>query len=203
MSTNSQSGSDESDDDQQQYRQVARRSFAAEYADAGHMFKESDEERAPNFALLPTGHKMNRAFFVGTLTETDDVGNDDEYWQGRVVDPTGTFFVYAGQYQPEAMSILRELEPPAYVAVLGKPRSYETDSGEINVTVRPERITVVDSDVRNRWVVETADRTMDRIVEFRDGTSPYFDTAVEQYEPDMQGYLGHIAEALDSLQIDD
>jgi hypothetical protein len=44
---------------------------------------------------------------------------------------------------------------------------------------------------------------MDRIVEFRDGTSPYFDTAVEQYEPDMQGYLGHIAEALDSLQIDD
>jgi RPA family protein len=203
MSTNSQSGSDESDDDQQQYRQVARRSFAAEYADAGHMFKESDEERAPNFALLPTGHKMNRAFFVGTLTETDDVGNDDEYWQGRVVDPTGTFFVYAGQYQPEAMSILRELEPPAYVAVLGKPRSYETDSGEINVTVRPERITVVDSDVRNHWVVETADRTMDRIVEFRDGTSPYFDTAVEQYEPDMQGYLGHIAEALDSLQIDD
>jgi len=203
MSTNSQSGSDESDDDQQQYRQVARRSFAAEYADAGHMFKESDEERAPNFALLPTGHKMNRAFFVGTLTETDDVGNDDEYWQGRVVDPTGTFFVYAGQYQPEAMSILRELEPPAYVAVLGKPRIYETDSGEINVTVRPERITVVDSDVRNRWVVETTDRTMDRIVEFRDGTSPYFDTAVEQYEPDMQGYLGHIAEALDSLQIDD
>ena len=203
MSTNSQSGSDESDDDQQQYRQVARRSFAAEYADAGHMFKESDEERAPNFALLPTGHKMNRAFFVGTLTETDDVGNDDEYWQGRVVDPTGTFFVYAGQYQSEAMSILRELEPPAYVAVLGKPRSYETDSGEINVTVRPERITVVDSDVRNHWVAETADRTMDRIVEFRDGTSPYFDTAVEQYEPDMQGYLGHIAEALDSLQIDD
>ena len=203
MSTNSQSGSDESDDDQQQYRQVARRSFAAEYADAGHMFKESDEERAPNFVLLPTGHKMNRAFFVGTLTETDDVGNDDEYWQGRVVDPTGTFFVYAGQYQPEAMSILRELEPPAYVAVLGKPRIYETDSGEINVTVRPERITVVDSDVRNRWVVETTDRTMDRIVEFRDGTSPYFDTAVEQYEPDMQGYLGHIAEALDSLQIDD
>jgi len=203
MSTNSQSGSDESDDDQQQYRQVARRSFAAEYADAGHMFKESDEERAPNFVLLPTGHKMNRAFFVGTLTETDDVGNDDEYWQGRVVDPTGTFFVYAGQYQSEAMSILRELEPPAYVAVLGKPRIYETDSGEINVTVRPERITVVDSDVRNRWVVETADRTMDRIVEFRDGTSPYFDTAVEQYEPDMQGYLGHIAEALDSLQIDD
>jgi len=203
MSTNSQSGSDESDDDQQQYRQVARRSFAAEYADAGHMFKESDEERAPNFVLLPTGHKMNRAFFVGTLTETDDVGNDDEYWQGRVVDPTGTFFVYAGQYQPEAMSILRELEPPAYVAVLGKPRIYETDSGEINVTVRPERITVVDSDVRNHWVAETADRTMDRIVEFRDGTSPYFDTAVEQYEPDMQGYLGHIAEALDSLQIDD
>ena len=56
--------------------------------------------------LLPTGAKANRIFVVGTLTETEDVGSDDEYWQGRIVDPTGRFFTYAGQYQPEAAGTL-------------------------------------------------------------------------------------------------
>ncbi|MFW6265140.1 MAG: DNA-binding protein, partial [Halanaeroarchaeum sp.] len=83
-------------------REVARRVFAAEFNDATYTFKESDDERAPLYALLPTGERVNRVFIVGTLTETEDIGNENEYWRGRVVDPTGTFFVYAGQYQPEA-----------------------------------------------------------------------------------------------------
>ncbi|MDX1746991.1 MAG: DNA-binding protein, partial [Halobacteriales archaeon] len=102
-------------------REVAHRVFAREFNDATHTFKESDDERAPVYLLLPTGAAANRIFVVGTLTETEDVGQDSEYWRGRVVDPTGTFFVYAGQYQPEAASALREAEPPAYVAVAGKP----------------------------------------------------------------------------------
>src|SRR5699024_10593186 len=105
-------------------REVARRVFAREFSDGSDTFKESDEERAPVYLLLPTGERANRIFFVGTLTETEDVGSDSEYWQGRVVDPTGTFYVYAGQYQPEAASALREIEPPEYVAVAGKPRTY-------------------------------------------------------------------------------
>jgi hypothetical protein len=91
--------------------------------------------------LLPTGDRVNRLFFAGTLTETNDVGSDSEYWQGRVVDPTGTFYIYAGQYQPEAASMLHQIETPTYVTVVGKPRSYETDDGETNVAVRPESIT--------------------------------------------------------------
>jgi hypothetical protein len=147
-------------------REVARRVFADEFNDATFSFKESDDDRAPVYALLPTGEKVNRVFFVGTLTEKDDVGEDNEYWRGRIVDPTGTFFVYAGQYQPEATSTLRELNPPAYVAVVGKPRTFETDDGTVNVSVRPESIQVVDAATRDRWVVETADRTIDRVGAF-------------------------------------
>ncbi|MFC6725032.1 RPA family protein, partial [Halobium palmae] len=149
-------------------REVARRVFAEEFNDAGYTFKESDDERAPVYALLPTGERANRVFLVGTLTEKEDVGDDSEYWRGRIVDPTGTFFVYAGQYQPEAASALRELEPPAYVAVVGKPRTYETDDGQVNVSVRPESITEVDAATRDRWVVETAERTLDRVAAFDD-----------------------------------
>ena len=180
-------------------REVARRVFASEFNDAGYTFKESDDERAPVYLLLPTGASANRVFFVGTLTERDDVGEDSEYWRGRIVDPTGTFFVYAGQYQPEAASKLRELEPPAYVAVVGKPRTYETDDGEVRVSVRPESITTVDAAVRDRWVAETARRTIDRVAAFDDDGNEYARMADEQYALDPATYKRASLSALEDL----
>lgn len=181
-------------------RKVARRVFAREFNDATETFKESDEERAPVYVLLPTGERANRVFFVGTLTETEDVGSDSEYWQGRVVDPTGTFYVYAGQYQPEAASTLRDIEPPAYVAVAGKPRTFETDDGQTNVAVRPESITVVDAETRDRWVVETAARTIERIQAFEADTNEYARMAEERYELSLDDYRRAAVSSLESLE---
>ncbi|WP_411965178.1 RPA family protein [Haloferax sp. YSMS24] len=181
-------------------REVARRVFAQEFNDAGYTFKESDDERAPVYVLLPTGESANRIFLVGTLTEKEDVGEDNEYWRGRIVDPTGTFFVYAGQYQPEAASALRDLEAPAYVAVVGKPRTYETDDGNINVSVRPESITEVDAATRDRWVTETAARTLDRIERFDDEGNEYARMAREHYELDPEDYKDAAIAALESLE---
>jgi hypothetical protein len=191
-------------------REVARRVFAREFNDSSYTFKESEDERAPVYLLLPTGARANRIFLVGTLTETEDVGEESEYWRGRVVDPTGTFFVYAGQYQPDAASALRELEPPAYVAVVGKPRTYETDEGDVNVAVRPESISVVDAGTRDRWVVETADRTLDRIEavaaadEADDGAagSEYAAMARERYDTPPESYREGAIAALESLEED-
>ncbi|SEH49291.1 hypothetical protein SAMN05192561_10355 [Halopenitus malekzadehii] len=180
-------------------REVARRVFATEFNDAGYTFKESEDERAPVYSLLPTGESANRVFFVGTLTEKDDVGEDNEYWRGRIVDPTGTFFVYAGQYQPEAANTLRELEPPAYVAVVGKPRTYETDDGSINVSVRPESITRVDATVRDRWVAETAERTLERVARFEDEGNEYARMTEEHYDLDPETYKAAALSALEDL----
>ncbi len=183
-------------------REVARRVFAREFNDASFTFKESEDERAPVYLLLPTGERANRAFVVGTLTEKEDVGDDSEYWRGRVVDPTGTFFVYAGQYQPDAASMLRDLEPPAYVSVVGKPRTYETDDGTVNVSLRPESITVVDEDTRDRWVVETAERTLERIERFDAETNEYAAMAREEYDLPVDTYKREAAEALAELEGD-
>jgi len=184
-------------------REVARRVFASEFNDAGYTFKESDDERAPVYALLPTGASANRVFFVGTLTEKDDVGDDAEYWRARIVDPTGTFFVYAGQYQPEAASAIRDLEAPAYVAVVGKPRTYETDDGTIRVSVRPESITEVDATVRDRWVVETAERTLERVAAFEEEANEYGRMAREEYEFDPATYKAAALAALEDLDESD
>ena len=192
-------------------REVAYRVFAGEFNDASYTFKESDDDRAPVYLLLPTGERANRIFVVGTLVETEDVGSDSEYWQGQVVDPNGDrFYVYAGQYQPDAASMLRELEPPAYVSVVGKPRTYETDDGDVNVSVRPESITEVDAGTRDRWVVETARRTLERIEAFAaaadddsTGVDEYVGMAREEYDLPVENYRRLAVEALESLEDED
>jgi len=190
-------------------REVARRVFAGEFNDATYTFKESDDDRAPVYVLLPTGERANRVFVVGTLTETEDVGEDSEYWQGRIVDPNGdTYFAYAGQYQPDAASMLRELEPPAYVSIVGKPRTYETDDGEVNVSIRPESITPVDETTRNRWVVETAERTLERVQGYQEAdptqdefaADEYVQMAHDEYEPAVENYRRLVVDALESLE---
>jgi RPA family protein len=184
-------------------REVARRVFAREFNEATYTFKESDDELAPNYTLLPTGERVNRLFVAGTLTETNDVGSESEYWQGRVVDPTGTFYIYAGQYQPEAASTLRQIETPTYVTVVGKPRSYKTDEGETNVAVRPESITQADEPTRDRWVVETADQTIERLQAFDEEINDYAQMARDEYGEVLSPYRDTAIAALESLDTTD
>ena len=109
-------------------REVAKRIFAEELRNSNLSFRDGEDQHqyAPMYLLTPTGAKCNRVFIVGTLTERDDIGGDTEYWRGRIVDPTGSILVYAGQYQPEAAQKLASIEPPAYVAVVGKQRGLQT-----------------------------------------------------------------------------
>lgn len=143
-------------------REVAYRLFAAECNDASYSYSESGEERAPNYVVTPTGARVNRLFAVGVLTEVSQAG--DSILRARVVDPTGAFIVYAGQYQPDAMAVLDSLEPPTFVAVTGKIRTFQPDdSNSVYTSIRPEEINEVDSDTRDRWTVSTAERTLERV----------------------------------------
>ncbi|MDY7081624.1 MAG: DNA-binding protein, partial [Halobacteria archaeon] len=129
------------------------------------------------------------------------IGSDSEYWKARVVDPTGTFLVYAGQYQPEAVDVIRDIEPPAYVAVVGKPDTYdpepEDDTSDIITSIRPESVTVVDDDTRDLWIKETAERTMERI-EGNDGDMKQ--KARDVYGANDERYRDVVVEALENLE---
>lgn len=143
-------------------REVAYRLFAAEYDDADFSYSASDEERSPNYVITPTGARANRLFVVGVLTEIEPV--NDDMLRARVVDPTGAFVVYAGQYQPDEMAALEQLDPPAFVAVTGKARTFQPDDADqVYTSIRPERISEVDAETRDRWTVRTAERTLDRV----------------------------------------
>jgi len=143
-------------------REVAYRLFAAEFDDADFSYSESDEERAPNYVVSPTGGRVNRLFVVGVLTEVENASED--VLRARIVDPTGAFVVYAGQYQPEAQAFFDQAQPPMFVAVTGKARTFQPDDSEVTYTsIRPENVNEVDAETRDRWTVGTARRTLDRV----------------------------------------
>jgi len=169
-------------------RQPARRVFAQEFNASIQTFQESDAERAPLFGLSPTGTALNRVLVIGTLTETRDVGSDSEYWQGRVYAGSEPVFVYAGQYQPDAMEALRQAETPSYVAVVGKHRSYESGD-RTNVAIEPEFVIPVDEETRDVWVEETAAQTSARIDAFEAGRAPFGERARRAYGEDMSGLV--------------
>ncbi|MFB6202425.1 MAG: hypothetical protein ABEI98_10500 [Halorhabdus sp.] len=156
------SASEDSDETVASRREVAYRLFATEFDDATYSYSESDEERAPNYVVTPTGGRVNRVFVVGVLTEVQPAGED--VLRARIADPTGTFVVYAGQYQPDAQTFLERAEPPAYVAVTGKARTFQPEDSEVVYTsIRPESLNEVDAATRDRWTVATARQTLERV----------------------------------------
>jgi len=143
-------------------REIAWRIFAHEF-NMSNLFVSEGDERAPNYIITPTGVKCNRLFIIGVVTEVENIGKDNNLWRARIADPTGVFSVYAGQYQPEAAIFLSELHVPAYVALVGKARKYEPEDGAVYLSVRPEEINASDEKQRDRWVLETVERTLERI----------------------------------------
>jgi RPA family protein len=135
-------------------REVAWRLFAGEYNDAT-LEVEGAGDRAPSYVVTPLGAKVNRIFVVGVITDVENVGTDMQpMWRARVSDPTGTFHVYAGQYQPEAAAALSKLKPPVFGAIVGKSRVYSPEPGTVYTSIRPEAIKAVDERVRDFWILE-------------------------------------------------
>jgi len=135
-------------------REVAWRLFASEYNDA-NLEAEGTGERPPSYIVTPLGAKVNRVFVVGVITDVENVGTDGQpMWRARVSDPTGTFHVYAGQYQPEAAATLSKLKPPVFGAIVGKSRIYSPQPGTTYASIRPETIKAVDESLRDFWILE-------------------------------------------------
>jgi RPA family protein len=162
-------------------REVAWRLFATEYNSSSLELK-GEGEKAPSYVITPLGAMVNRMFIVGLLTDLQNLGTEQEpYWRALVSDGMNKFYLFAGKYNPEAMVTLSKLEPPAYVAVVGKSRTYSPEEGKLFVSVRPEKIIRVDESIRDNWVLETARSTLRRIDCIED--------ALEMESPTVEGLV--------------
>lgn len=169
-------------------REVAKRVFAREFEACRELEKperadsEIADSKTPNLLISPVGFIINRVFVVGVVTELDNIGTQSEMWKARIVDPTGAFTVYAGQYQPEASIFFSTVKVPAFIALTGKARIYEPEPESVFVSIRAEEVNVVDEEIRNRWVVDTAEQTVERLEAFSDALdSGYHGEKLREY----------------------
>ena len=156
-------------------REVAWRLFAGEYNESNFEVGGGGD-RAPTYVVTPLGARVNRLFVVGVLTDVENVGTDGQpMWRARVSDPTGTFHVYAGQYQPEAAAKLAKVRPPAFAAIMGKSRTYSPEPGTVYTSIRPEMVKVVDEGVRDYWIFEACRSLRTRLGAMREaqGMDPF------------------------------
>jgi RPA family protein len=169
-------------------REIAKRIFAKEFEACRELDKsersesETADSKSPNLLISPLGLILNRVFAVGVLTELDNIGTQNEMWKARIVDPTGAFTVYAGQFQPDASIFFSTVRVPAFIALTGKARIYEPEPGSVFVSIRAEEANVVDEEIRNRWVIDTAEQTVARLEAFSDAlASGYRGETLREY----------------------
>ncbi len=148
-------------------REMAWRVFSAEL-NASSLTYKGDEEKSPSYLVTPLGARINRVIAAGVLTDKENVGSEDEpMWRARVNDPSGSFFVNAGRYQPEASAALADMAAPSFVAVVGKVRTYSPEDGRVFVSIRPESIVEIDEATRDAWVLEACQGTLERMEAMR------------------------------------
>jgi RPA family protein len=143
-------------------RESAWRIFAGEYNDSTVEIK-GEGEMTPSYIITPLGAKVNRIFVIGVLTDVENVSEGGDLVRAHISDPTGVFTLYSGQYQKDVTDILSNIEVPAFVAVIGKVRTYSPEEGTLFVSIRPERVMEVNAEVRDKWILETCKNTKDRI----------------------------------------
>ena len=143
-------------------RETAWRVFAGEYNDSTVEIK-GNGEMSPSYVVTPLGAKINRLFIIGVLTDTENISEQGELLRAHVSDPTGVFTLYSGQYQQDATDALSNIEVPAFVAIIGKSRTYTPEEGTLYVSIRPEKIIEVNAQIRDRWILETCKNTKDRV----------------------------------------
>ena len=160
-------------------REVAWRVFAEEY-NSSVLEHTGEGEKPVSYVITPLGARINRMLVVGVVTDVEEVGEPGKpRYRARITDPTGTFYISAGEYQPEAAMSLSKISPPAFAAVVGKCRAYSPEEGVKYLSIRPERIREVDADAREYWILEAAKSTLMRIDAVEDGLKIGLPTAAE------------------------
>lgn len=162
---------------------------------------KGEEQYEPQTYLSPTGRVVAKVIVAGTAVEREDIGKDTSLWRLRIVDPTGSISIFAGQYQPEAAQAIAELEVPAFVAVVGKLNLFEPESGSIIVSLRPASVTRIDGASRDDLVLDAALSTA-RSVKKASADADLMKRVTEAYgenRDDHAAFLLMAQQALESL----
>ncbi|MCH2448005.1 MAG: hypothetical protein MK219_03045 [Candidatus Poseidoniia archaeon] len=125
-----------------------------------------DREYSPTYLISEMGAKISRVLIGGVLTDIENRGSeDDPFYMARMIDPNGdTYYLRAGQYNPEGAAALSRIEAPCHVIAVGRVRSYSPDDSDaVYVSVQPENLRKVSEQEVSVWAVKACNSLMRRL----------------------------------------
>lgn len=143
-------------------REPAYRVLAKELMVSDEYYKlDPDQDKSPNYLVLPSGEDVNRVMVSGSVTTIEEVAED--YWKAKISDGSGSHsLIFAGEWQREVANKLRETDVPEFVSVVGKPQVEEV-GGNMITSIRPEEFNTIESLVRDYRIYEATKMTLSRL----------------------------------------
>jgi len=137
---------------------ASTRIFASEFNSSDLIFEQpSDKSRV---MITPGGACCSEVFIAGALIERGGTPGGGQYV--RVADPTGAFSMQIDRNQRQQGDILRGMEPPLFVTVLGSLIIHGGER-ESSCSVAIRDIRTADRMIRDSWIVRTAELTCGRL----------------------------------------
>jgi hypothetical protein len=134
------------------------RVFAGEYDSSTLSLQGVDSQSLP-WVVTPGGGYCRFMFLSGTITEVNETG---DMVNSRIADPTGVFNLVIGGRNTALAEAFRNLPIPSFVTVTGRSQIYQK-LGRFAISVRPESVQNVNRQVRDQWVISTAQSTLKRL----------------------------------------
>jgi RPA family protein len=131
-----------------------------------HETHVEDREYSPTYLISEMGSKLSRVLIGGILTDVENRGSEtDPFYMARMVDLHGdTYYLRAGQYNPEGAAALSKIETPTHVISVGRVRAYSPDdSDSVYVSVQPENVRAVSEQEVSVWAIKACESLMRRL----------------------------------------
>ncbi|MDP2796265.1 MAG: hypothetical protein Q8N94_01980 [Methanoregula sp.] len=169
----------------------AARVFAGDFS-GSTLSVQADDGQSAAWVVTPGAGWCRLVYLAGAVTEVIENG---DMLRCRLADPTGAFNLVIGGRNSLLAEQLRKIPVPSFVTVTGRARLYRRN-GNVDLSIRPDHVMVVDRTVRDQWTLATAEATLgrlDHVMLARQGrcTDEHILTAYRHY--------AHTAEQLQAL----
>lgn len=145
-------------------RWTFQRVFARHYNESVDLAGEHGVSTQPSF-LTPCGAVCTHLYCAGALLER--YGRKGEPIRARLADPTGVFELYIDRTNTIAAETLESFELPCFASVTGE----VMNGGQWGIgrcAIRVGGVREIDRQVRDTWVLRTADLTLKRLERIRE-----------------------------------
>jgi len=136
----------------------AVRLFAGEF-NQSTLTVPGEEDKSAAWVVSPSGGYCRQVFLAGALVEVQEQG---DMLSARLADPTGGFDLVCGGNNTALVESIRKIPLPSFVSVSGQARLYRR-VGKLVLTIRPERVQIIDRQSRDQWIITTARATLARL----------------------------------------